>query len=66
VSEASHKQGRAIDARSTPRLAARYAAERASAVWGSGGVILGLGFVVTLFAIIVSKGYTAFQQTHSS
>jgi len=45
-------------------LARRYAAEKRFRLFGMGAVILGLLFVVILFVDIVSKGYTAFQQTH--
>ncbi len=44
-------------------LARRYAAEKRFRLFGMGAVILGLLFVVILFFDIVSKGYTAFQQT---
>jgi phosphate transport system permease protein len=45
-------------------LPRRYAAERRFRYVGAGAVVLGLAFVVILFFDIVSKGYTAFQQTY--
>ena len=45
-------------------LARRYAKERRFRRLGLGAVILGLLFVSMLFLDIVSKGYTAFVQTH--
>ncbi|AFL74927.1 phosphate ABC transporter permease PstA [Thiocystis violascens] len=45
-------------------LKRRYARERRFRLIGAIAVGLGLAFVVLLFADIVSKGYTAFQQTY--
>jgi len=45
------------------RLRKRYAAERRFRLYGLGAVILGLVFLVALFASIVSAGYGAFTQT---
>jgi len=45
-------------------LPKRYAAERRFRYLGVGAVLMGLSFVAILFADIVSKGYTAFQQTY--
>jgi phosphate transport system permease protein len=45
-------------------LARRYARERRFRMIGLGAVILGMLFVSILFVNIVSKGYTAFWQTH--
>ncbi|WP_295399880.1 phosphate ABC transporter permease PstA [uncultured Thiocystis sp.] len=45
-------------------LKRRYARESRFRLVGLIAVILGLAFVVLLFADIVSKGYTAFQQTY--
>jgi len=45
-------------------LKRRYAAERRFRFLGMGAVTLGLLFVAILFADIVGKGYTAFQQTY--
>ncbi len=42
----------------------RYRAERRFRLMGLGAVILGLSFVAILFADIIGKGYTAFQQTY--
>jgi len=54
---------RAID-RVHASLKRRHRAERRFRALGLGAVILGLGFVAMLFVSIVSKGYTAFQQTY--
>ena len=45
-------------------LKRRYAAERRFRLLGLIGVLLGLSFVAMLLLSIVSKGYTAFQQTY--
>ncbi|EGV19498.1 MULTISPECIES: phosphate ABC transporter permease PstA [Thiocapsa] len=45
-------------------LKRRYAKERRFRLLGLGAVVLGLLFVALLFADIVGKGYTAFQQTY--
>jgi phosphate transport system permease protein len=45
-------------------LKRRYAAEKRFRFLGMGAVILGLLFVAILFADIIGKGYTAFQQTY--
>ena len=45
-------------------LRRRYARERRFRVLGLGAIILGLLFVLLLFADIISKGYSAFVQTH--
>lgn len=45
-------------------LARRYAKERRFRRMGLSAVVLGLFFVSVLFLDIVSKGYTAFVQTH--
>ncbi|MBK1634105.1 hypothetical protein CKO31_26010, partial [Thiohalocapsa halophila] len=45
-------------------LKRRYAAERRFRRFGAFAVVLGLIFVAGLFGDIVSKGYTAFQQTY--
>ncbi|MCG6966181.1 MAG: phosphate ABC transporter permease PstA [Chromatiaceae bacterium] len=45
-------------------LKRRYARERRFKLMGLGAVLLGLLFVTLLFFDIVSKGYTAFVQTH--
>ena len=45
-------------------LARRYAKERRFKRLGLGAVVLGLLFVSVLFVDIVTKGYTAFVQTH--
>jgi phosphate transport system permease protein len=45
-------------------LPKRYAAERRFRILGLGAVVMGLLFVVILFADIIGKGYTAFQQTY--
>jgi phosphate transport system permease protein len=45
-------------------LKRRYAKERRFHLLGLGAVVLGLLFVALLFADIVGKGYTAFQQTY--
>jgi phosphate transport system permease protein len=44
-------------------LKRRYAAEKRFRIIGMGAVTLGLLFVAILFADIIGKGYTAFQQT---
>ena len=54
---------RAID-KVNASLRRRYAKERRFKAMGLGAVILGLLFVSLLFFDIVSKGYTAFQQTY--
>jgi phosphate transport system permease protein len=63
----------ARDAASTPRraidivnasLKRRYARERRFRLLGATAVTLGMVFVVLLFADIILKGYTAFQQTY--
>jgi phosphate transport system permease protein len=54
---------RAID-KVNASLQRRYARERRFKAMGLGAVILGLLFVSLLFFDIVSKGYTAFEQTH--
>ncbi|MGE0661157.1 MAG: phosphate ABC transporter permease PstA [Reyranellaceae bacterium] len=46
----------------TDRLRKRYAAERRFRLYGLAAVILGLGFLVALFASIVGAGYGAFVQ----
>ncbi|MEA3275228.1 MAG: phosphate ABC transporter permease PstA [Pseudomonadota bacterium] len=45
-------------------LKRRYAAEKRFRFLGVGAVILGLLFVAILFADIIGKGYTAFEQTY--
>jgi phosphate transport system permease protein len=45
-------------------LKRRYAAEKRFRLLGVGAVALGLVFVAILFADIVGKGYTAFEQTY--
>ncbi len=45
-------------------LKRRYAKERRFRLIGMTAVVLGLLFVALLFADIVGKGYTAFQQTY--
>ncbi len=45
-------------------LAKRYRTERCFRILGFGSILLGLIAVMFLFFSIVSKGYTAFQQTH--
>ncbi|MBK1723280.1 phosphate ABC transporter permease PstA [Thiocystis violacea] len=45
-------------------LKRRYAKERRFRLLGATAVALGLAFVVLLFADIIGKGYTAFQQTY--
>jgi phosphate transport system permease protein len=45
-------------------LKRRYAQERRFRLVGAMAVVLGLAFVALLFGDIVSKGYTAFQQTY--
>lgn len=45
-------------------LKRRYAAERRFRLFGAGGVVLGLSFVLILFISIVSEGYTAFFQSY--
>jgi len=45
-------------------LKRRYAAERRFRAYGLTAVFIGILFVVFLFATIVSKGYTAFEQTY--
>ena len=45
-------------------LKRRYAKERRFRLLGASAVVLGLLFVALLFADIVGKGYTAFQQTY--
>ena len=54
---------RAID-KVNASLARRYRKERRFKAMGLGAVILGLVFVSLLFLDIVSKGYSAFVQTH--
>jgi phosphate transport system permease protein len=56
-------QSRAID-KVNASLKKRYAKEKRFKAMGLGAVILGLTFVSLLFLDIVSKGYTAFVQTH--
>lgn len=51
-------------ARVVAGLARRYAAERRFRAYGMLAVGLGVVFVVFLFFSIISKGYTAFQQTY--
>ncbi len=48
----------------TAGLKRRYAAERRFRFYGLTAIILALGFLSFLFISIVSKGYTAFQQTY--
>ena len=57
------KRTRAID-KVNASLKRRYARERWFRRLGLGAVVLGLLFVSILFLNIVSKGYTAFVQTH--
>ncbi len=45
-------------------LKRRYAREKRFRALGLGAVVLGMSFVVLLFTSIVSKGYSAFVQTH--
>jgi phosphate transport system permease protein len=45
-------------------LKRRYASERRFRLMGASAIVLGLLFVVLLFGNIISKGYTAFAQTH--
>ncbi len=45
-------------------LKRRYARERRFRTLGLSAIILGLSFVLLLFADIISKGYSAFVQTH--
>ncbi len=54
---------RAID-RVNKSLKRRYAAEKRFRLLGASAVVVGLLFVAILFADIVSKGYSAFQQTY--
>ena len=50
--------------KTTARLRRRQAAEKRFRAYGLLAIALGLGFVALLFADIVSKGWTAFVQTH--
>ena len=61
--EQASNRRRAIDVVNAS-LEKRYARERRFKTLGLGAVILGLVFVSILFIDIVSKGYTAFVQTH--
>jgi phosphate transport system permease protein len=63
MAEQQAKRTRAID-KVNASLQRRYARERRFKAMGLGAVILGLLFVSLLFFDIVSKGYTAFGQTH--
>jgi phosphate transport system permease protein len=63
MAEQASNRRRAIDVVNAS-LAKRYARERRFKALGLGAVILGLLFVMALFTDIVSKGYTAFVQTH--
>ncbi len=60
---AEHDQSRAVLARVQAGLAKRYAAERRFRRMGQGAIILGLSFLLILFASIIYKGYPGFQQT---
>ncbi len=60
---AKHDQSRAVLARVQAGLAKRYAAERRFRRMGQGAIILGLSFLLILFASIIYKGYPGFQQT---
>ena len=63
MAEQQANRARAID-KVNASLQRRYARERRFKAMGLGAVILGLLFVSLLFFDIVSKGYTAFVQTH--
>ncbi|MGB5776938.1 MAG: DUF3333 domain-containing protein, partial [Sedimenticolaceae bacterium] len=63
MAEQQANRPRAID-KVNASLQRRYARERRFKAMGLGAVILGLLFVSLLFFDIVSKGYTAFGQTH--
>ncbi len=62
---ADSNQPRAID-KVNASLKKRYASEKRFKAMGLSAVILGLLFVTLLFTDIISKGYTAFVQTHIS
>lgn len=63
MTQRRHMRVRAID-KVNASLQRRYAKERRFRRLGQGAVLLGLLFVSVLFLDIVSKGYTAFVQTH--
>ena len=63
MQEQASNRRRAIDVVNAS-LEKRYARERRFKALGLGAVILGLLFVSILFVDIISKGYTAFVQTH--
>ena len=63
MTQRRHMRVRAID-KVNASLQRRYARERRFRRLGQGAVLLGLLFVSVLFLDIVSKGYTAFVQTH--
>lgn len=63
MSEQQPSRARAID-KVNASLKKRYAREKRFKMLGLGAVILGLFFVSILFVDIISKGYTAFEQTH--
>ena len=60
---ADDDRARTID-RVQHTLKRRYRAERRFRMYGMAAVVAGLVFVSFLFISIVSKGYTAFQQTN--
>ena len=63
MNKPEHKRARMID-KVNASLEKRYAKERRFRRLGLSAVLLGLLFVSVLFFDIVSKGYTAFVQTH--
>ncbi|WP_373506976.1 PstA family ABC transporter permease, partial [Thiocapsa sp.] len=68
MSDATNAAGQTAAQRAQARVAAslkrRYRAERRFQAYGALAVGLGLVFLVFLFWSIISKGYTAFQQTY--
>jgi phosphate transport system permease protein len=64
MSEVAEVRARSTQQRVAASLARRYRAERRFRVYGIGAVSFGIALLLLLFYVIVSKGYTAFEQTY--
>jgi phosphate transport system permease protein len=64
MSEVAEVRARTTQQRVAASLARRYRAERRFQVYGIGAVSFGIALLLLLFYVIVSKGYTAFEQTY--
>jgi phosphate transport system permease protein len=64
MSDASEPRTLTTQQKVAATLKRRYRAERRFRAYGIGAVVLGLVFVVVVFATIIAKGYPAFAQTY--